>query len=145
VPGSATVGLTIDASRIFNHHCAQRRFIMSAELSSQTMASGQDSGAVQIDGELRCALTGRPLRPDEAYWAPPLVTTRQLIATVWHTLTTAPGNLGGVLMSEEPNVPYAPEARPDLARRRSAEQMKLMALLLIIAAALIIPIVMLIS
>jgi hypothetical protein len=114
-------------------------------LSSQTVSPGQEIGAMQIDGELRCALTGRPLRPDEAYWAPPLVTTRELVATVWRTLTTAPGNLGHVLMSEEQNVPYAPEARPDLARRRSAEQVKLLALLLVIAAALIIPIVMLIS
>ncbi|NTW03797.1 MAG: hypothetical protein HGA19_21405 [Oscillochloris sp.] len=105
------------------------------------MGSVQDQGAVQIDGEVRCALTGRVLRPDEAYWAPPLVTTGELVATVWRMLTTNPGGLSQALLGEQSNVPYAPEARQDLARRRSTEQLKLLSLLLLIAAALIIPIV----
>lgn len=118
---------------------------MPTELMSPLSQIDQGKGATQIDGEVRCALTGRPLRPEEAYWAPPLVTTGDLVATVWRTLISTPGNLGHVLMSEQPNVPYAPEARQELARRRSAEQIKLLGLLLLIAAALIIPIVMMVS
>jgi len=116
---------------------------MPVELSSRPI---QDVGeAVQkIDGEIYCALTGRQLRPDEVYWAPPLVTAGELVATIWKTLTTTPGNLGLVLMSEQPKVPYAPEARPELARRRSTEQLKLLGLLLLLAAALIVPIIMLV-
>ncbi|NTU82680.1 MAG: hypothetical protein HGA45_25465 [Chloroflexales bacterium] len=98
-----------------------------------------------VSGELRCALTGRPLRPEECYWAPPLITTRQLITTLFETLLTTPGNLGQVLLGEQPNVPYAPEARPQLANQRSAEQVKLLALLLLVAALLIVPIVLLVS
>jgi hypothetical protein len=116
---------------------------MPVELISQSASPVQEGGAVQIDSEIRCALTGRALRPDEAYWAPPLVTVRELVTTLWRTLSTTPGALGQALMSEQPNVPYAPEARQDLARRRSTEQVKLLALLLLIAAALIIPIMML--
>jgi hypothetical protein len=118
---------------------------MPVELSSVSSYPDAGSAAVQIDSEIHCALTGRSLRADEAYWAPPLVTVSELVTTVWRTLTTAPGSLGEALMSEQPNVPYAPEARQSLARRRSTEQVKLLALLLLIAAGLIIPIVMLIS
>ncbi|MBX0327843.1 hypothetical protein K2Z83_09155 [Oscillochloris sp. ZM17-4] len=100
---------------------------------------------MHIDGEVRCAITGRPLRPEEAYWAPPLVTMGELVSTLWRTLTTNPAGLSEVLMSEQPNVPYAPEARQELARRRSAEQLKLLVLLLLVAAVLIIPIVMMVS
>jgi hypothetical protein len=116
---------------------------MPVELISTPAHPGHDDSAVQIDSEIRCALTGRSLRPDEAYWAPPLVTVRELVATVWRTMTTTPGNLSHVLMSEQPNVAYAPEARQELARRRSTEQIKLLGLLLLIAAALIIPIMLL--
>jgi hypothetical protein len=117
---------------------------MPVKLMSQPVRPGQEGGAVQIDSEIRCAITGRSLRPDEAYWAPPLVTVRDLVTTVWKALTTAPGSLGQMLMGEQPNVPYAPEARQELARRRSVEQIKLLGLLLLIAAALIVPIMVLV-
>jgi hypothetical protein len=98
-----------------------------------------------VNGELRCALTGRLLNAEEAYWAPPLITTGDLVRTVMQTLFTAPGTLGQVLMADMPNVPYAPEAREQLARRRSVEQVKLLGLLLFIAALLIVPIVLLVA
>jgi hypothetical protein len=87
--------------------------------------------------ELRCALTGRPLTPEEAYWAPPLITARQLITTFFKTLFSNPAALGAIFLSELPDVPYAPEARPLLARRRSVEQAKLLALLLVIAVVVV--------
>ncbi|NJN18927.1 MAG: hypothetical protein HC822_23050 [Oscillochloris sp.] len=96
-----------------------------------------------ISSGLTCALSGRPLKPEEAYWAPPLVTTRDLISTIFRTLTTTPGALGQVLMAEMPNVPYAPEMREELGARRTSEQLKLLAVLLLIAALLIVPIVLL--
>ncbi|NNJ09939.1 hypothetical protein EKD04_006330 [Chloroflexales bacterium ZM16-3] len=117
---------------------------MPVELSSLSTISGQDDSTVHIEGEIHCALTGRVLHPDEAYWAPPLVTMGDLVTTLWKTATTNPGGLGQVLMSEQPNVAYAPEARQELARRRSAEQLKLLVLLLVIAAALVIPIMMMV-
>jgi hypothetical protein len=116
---------------------------MPVELISESARPDQEGDAVQIESDIRCALTGRSLRPDEAYWAPPLVTVGELVATIWRTMTTTPGNLSYVLMSEQPNVAYAPEARQELARRRSTEQVKLLGLLLLIAAVLIIPIMLL--
>jgi hypothetical protein len=98
-----------------------------------------------VSGEIRCALTGRILSPEESYWAPPLITTHQLVTTLFETMLTAPGNLGQILLGDQPNVPYAPEARQQLASRRSAEQIKLLALLLLVAALLIVPIVLLVS
>lgn len=115
---------------------------MPAQLTSQPTSGAEPA---VVSGELRCALTGRPLSPDEAYWAPPVVTARQLITTVAQTLFTAPGNLGQILLGDLPNVPYAPEARPRLASRRTAEQLKLLMVLLVLAALLVIPIVMLAS
>jgi hypothetical protein len=82
---------------------------------------------------LRCHLTGRPLSADEAYWAQPLITLQALLAAIWTTLRREPGRLGQVLLAELPDVPYAPEAREQLARRRSAEQAKLLGLLLLLA------------
>jgi hypothetical protein len=118
---------------------------MSAQISSQPGQPTHGAEPAMVSGELRCTLTGRLLSPDEAYWAPPVITTRQLVTTVVQTLFTAPSNLGTVLLSDLPNVPYAPEARPQLASRRSAEQLKLLLVLLLLAALLIIPIVMLAS
>jgi hypothetical protein len=89
---------------------------------------------------LRCALTGKPISADEAYWAPPLVTARELVTTVAKTLWQSPGSLGVVLMAEQPDVPYAQDARPQLAARRSAEQAKLLVLLLIVLAIIVTPI-----
>jgi hypothetical protein len=87
--------------------------------------------------ELRCSLTGRPLTPEEAYWAPPLITARDLITTFFKTLFTNPAALGAIFLSELPDVPYAPEARPLLARRRSIEQAKLLSLLILIAVVVV--------
>lgn len=117
---------------------------MSAQLtspSSQPRSIAEEP--TTVNGDLHCALTGKLIHPDEAYWAPPLVTTRDLLTTLWQTLLSNPGTLGQVLMGEQPNVPYAPEARPELGRRRSIEQVKLLGLLLLIAALLIVPIVLL--
>lgn len=119
---------------------------MPAELISSTPGRPTpEAEPAVVSGEIRCALTGRPLTPEEAYWAPPLITTGQLVTTLFQTLLTAPGNLGQVLLGEQPNVPYAPEARQQLANRRSAEQLKLLALLLVLATLLIVPIVLLVS
>jgi hypothetical protein len=89
---------------------------------------------------LHCALTGKPISADEAYWAPPLVTARELVTTVAKTAWQSPGLLGVVLMAEQPDVPYAPEVREQLAARRSAEQAKLLVLLLIVLAIIVTPI-----
>ncbi len=118
---------------------------MPAELTSHPAQPSRAADPAVVSGELRCALTGRPLSPEEAYWAPPVITTRQLVTTICQTMITAPGNLGQILLGELPNVPYAPEARQQLAGRRSAEQLKLLLVLLLVAALLIIPIVMLVS
>lgn len=118
---------------------------MPAELISAQSQSGREQDPVVVSGDLRCALTGRALTPEEAYWAPPLITARQLIATLSTTLLRQPGALGQVLMGDLPNVPYAPEAREQLASRRSAEQLKLLALILLVAALLAVPLVLLAS
>lgn len=117
---------------------------MSA-LSSTPTAPAPAANPTVVNSDLRCALTGRPLSPEEAYWAPPLITARQLVETTVRTLFSAPGNLGAVLSAELPNVPYAPEARTQLGNRRSAEQLKLLGLLMLIAALLIVPIVLLVA
>lgn len=116
---------------------------MPVELSTRPIAPQPESEPMVVDGELRCALTGRTLTAAEAYWAPPLITTRELVSTLFQTLLRAPGTLGQVLLNELPNVPYAPEAREQLAARRTAEQLKLLGLLLLVAALLIVPIVLL--
>jgi hypothetical protein len=104
---------------------------MSTEALSST-SSPQPPPAV-VQDQLRCALTGRPLTADEAYWAPPLVTMRELVGAVLYALFRAPATLGTILFEEQPNVPYAPEARQHLAARRSSEQLKLLLLLLGVA------------
>jgi hypothetical protein len=114
-------------------------------LSSTSTTSSSAADPTVVSSDLRCALTGRPLSPEEAYWAPPLITARELIETTMRTLFSAPSNLGAVLTAEQPNVPFAPEARPQLANRRSVEQLKLLALLMLIAALLIAPIVLLMA
>ncbi len=89
---------------------------------------------------LHCALTGKPISADEAYWAPPLVTARELVTTVIRTALQSPGALGLVLMAEQPDVPYAQDVRQQLAARRSAEQAKLLVLLLVVLAVIVTPI-----
>jgi hypothetical protein len=97
-----------------------------------------------MTSELRCALTGRVLTPQEAYWAPPLITARELISAFLTTALRNPTGLGQLLLGEQPNVPYAPEARQALAARRSSEQLKLLLLILIVAALIVVPIVLVI-
>jgi hypothetical protein len=92
-----------------------------------------------VHEQLYCALTGVPIGADEAYWAPPLVTFRQLLAAIAHGLH-APSTLGTTLFAEQPNVPYAPAARAQLAARRSAEQLKLLVGLLLLVALIATPI-----
>jgi hypothetical protein len=97
--------------------------------------------AAVVEERLFCALTGRPISHAEAYWAPPLVTARQLVSTVLRTLVTAPANLGPLLFDEQPNVPYAADVRERLAARRSAEQLKLLLGLLTLVALVALPLI----
>jgi hypothetical protein len=55
----------------------------------------------------------------------------------------SPGTLGHLLFAEQPNVPYAPDAREQLAARRGAEQLKLLVGLLIAIALIAAPIMLL--
>jgi hypothetical protein len=96
-----------------------------------------------VEEQLYCALTGKPVSAAEAYWAPPLITARDLIGTVLRVGTRAPGTLGQLLFDEQPNVPYAPDARDLLAARRSSEQLKLLVGLLLVIALIAAPIVLL--
>lgn len=102
-------------------------------------ASESQSGTVQ------CALTGKEIPSDEAYWAPPLVTTRQLFGTIFSNITLTPGNLGHVLFDEQPDVPYAPDAREELAARRTTEQVKLLLILLLLVALIVVPVFLLLQ
>lgn len=104
---------------------------------------GEERQAV-VEEQLVCALTGQPVSHADAYWAPPLITARQLTSTVLSALFTAPSTLGPLLFDEQPNVPYAPAVREQLAARRSAEQVKLLVLLLLVLAAVALPLMWLI-
>jgi hypothetical protein len=95
----------------------------------QTQPETEDTSTGET---VRCALTGEEVRADEAYWAPPLVTFQNLMSTVFSTLKSNPGDLGRVLFAEQPNVPYSPNARDELASRRTTEQLKLLGVLLLI-------------
>lgn len=113
-------------------------------MSMHTTTGGQGvKQPLVVSGEVRCALTGKTLRAEDAYWAPPLITARDLIGAVATNLLRTPSNLGHMLFDEQPNVPYDPEARELLASRRTAEQFKLLAVLLLIAALIIVPIALL--
>lgn len=96
-----------------------------------------------VEEQLYCALTGQPISATDAYWAPPLVTARDLVGTVARVALSSPGALGHILFDEQPNVPYAPEAREQLAARRSAEQLKLLVGMLLAIALVVAPIVVL--
>jgi hypothetical protein len=115
--------------------------INSMEATPTTSPRPQD-GAV-VDEQLVCALTGKPIRAEDAYWAPPLVTARELVATVLGNMFRSPGNLGYILFAEQPNVPYAEDAREQLAARRNAEQLKLLVGLLLLVALIATPILLL--
>ncbi len=117
---------------------------MSIELDRKGAFTTAPQPPTIVDEEVFCALTGKKLRREEAYWAPPLVTASELITTIVHAVLHAPDTLGQILLGEQSNVPYAQEARELLARRRSAEQMKLLAVLLVIAAIIVVPILMLV-
>ncbi len=106
--------------------------------ATSPQATAPDDTAVATSPELvRCALTGKPIRADEAYWGPPLVTFEELIGTTLKTLVTAPGNLKTVLTAEQDDVPYDPAAKPALIRRRTREKSKLLLFLLVILALLV--------
>jgi hypothetical protein len=112
-------------------------------MTSETMTTPDQTptqSKVVVDEQLFCALTGKPITAEEAYWAPPLITTRQLLTTMLQTATRTPSNLGFVLFGEQPNVPYAQDAREQLAARRSAEQLKLLVILLVLVALVVAPI-----
>lgn len=93
----------------------------------------------QTEGMVRCSLTDKEIPAEEAYWAPPLITTGQLISTIANTFVRTPSNLGHILFEEQPDVPYDPEARDELASRRTMEQLKLLLFLLFIAALIAVP------
>ncbi len=114
--------------------------IDSTEIPTTTAAGASNQSTTVVEEQLFCALTGKPISAEEAYWAPPLVTTRQLVTTILNTLVRSPGNLGYVLLAEQPNVPYAQDAREQLAARRSTEQLKLLLGLLLVVALIAAPI-----
>jgi len=101
-----------------------------------------DTPAV-VQEQLYCALTGKPISAEAAYWAPPLVTARQLVAAIIGGLLHSPGTLSHILFAEQPNVPYDPAVRVQLASRRSSEQLKLLVGLLSAIALIVLPIVLL--
>lgn len=114
---------------------------MTTHIDAMPAAPGETQPTALVEEQLYCALSGRPISHDEAYWAPPLITARQLVATVLGTLVRAPANLGPILFDEQPNVPYASDVREQLAARRSAEQLKLLLLLLAAVALVALPLV----
>ena len=109
-------------------------------MTSETKADLEQPKLV-LDDQVHCALTGRPISATEAYWAPPLVTARELVTTVVRTAIHAPDQLGQVLFDEQPNVPYAPDVREQLTARRSSEQLKLLGGLILLLALIAVPIV----
>ena len=103
----------------------------------------QNNTLVVVEEQLYCALTGVPVKADTAYWAPPLVTARELVSAIVRGALHSPGTLSHVLFAEQPNVPYDPAVRDQLAARRSSEQLKLLVGLLVAIALVVIPIVLL--
>lgn len=118
---------------------------MPAKLINAVQSATQEQQPQMVSSELRCALTGKPLRPHEVFWAPPLITAQQLLSSFIRTLFTAPGALGQLLLGELPNVPYDPAARTQLSARRTVEQLKILGLLLLLAALLLLPIFLLVA
>ncbi|MGQ9548204.1 MAG: hypothetical protein ACUVSY_10175 [Roseiflexus sp.] len=114
---------------------------MSAE---QPPAKPSDDAQMVVEEQLYCSLTGRPISRDEAYWAPPLVTAHELVTTILTTTFRAPHQLGYILFTEQPNVPYAKDVREQLAQRRSAEQLKLLIGMLVVLGLLLLPVIILV-
>lgn len=113
-------------------------------MTEQTIpTTSSDQSKVTEEEQLFCSLTGKPVSREEAYWAPPFVSARDLIVVIFRTLTQSPGALGQLLFAEPVNVPYAPDAREQLASRRSSEQIKLLLGLLLIVALIAVPIILL--
>src|SRR6266511_6222077 len=52
-----------------------------------------DTPAV-VQEQLYCALTGQPINAETAYWAPPLVTARELVAAIVGGALHSPATLG---------------------------------------------------
>ena len=96
-----------------------------------------------IQEQLHCALTGRPVSAETAYWAPPLVTARELVVTIMRGAMHSPATLSHVLFADQPNVPYHPDVREQLSARRTSEQFKLLVGLLLAIALIVVPIVIL--
>ncbi len=96
---------------------------------------------IDPDTPVTCSLTGRTLRAGDAYWAPPLITAGELFGTIFRTALTRPGALGAVLAVDMPDVPYAPDAREQLAARRSTEQAKFLLVVLVVLAVILAPII----
>ena len=96
-----------------------------------------------VQEQLYCALTGQPINAETAYWAPPLVTVRELVAAIVGGALHSPATLGQLLFAEQPNVPYDPAMHAELAARRSSEQVKLLVGLLSAIALIVVPIVLL--
>ncbi|MEM8529218.1 MAG: hypothetical protein AAGF95_00135 [Chloroflexota bacterium] len=112
-------------------------------MTEQTIPTTSSDQSKVTEEQLFCSLTGKPVSREEAYWAPPFVTARDLVVVIFRTLTQSPSALGQLLFAEPVNVPYAPDAREQLASRRSSEQMKLLLGLLLIVALIAVPIILL--
>lgn len=114
----------------------------SNEFSNQTQPSASPHRPATTGDEMVvCALSGQPVRADEAHWAPPLITTTELIRTLVTTALQTPGLLGNILFGEQSDVPYHPDMRDELASRRTTEQLKLLLVLLLLIALIAIPVV----
>ena len=105
--------------------------------------TSQISTPTVVEEQLYCALSGVPVKAETAYWAPPLVTARELVAAIVRGAMHSPGTLSHILFADQPNVPYDPAVREQLAARRSSEQLKLLVGLLAAIALVVIPIVLL--
>ncbi len=103
----------------------------------QDQTASSSSGETPAAQTLRCSLTGEVISAEEAYWAPPLITMNQLVSTIVSSATRNPGGLKHLLFDEQPDVPYSPRARDELAARRTAEQLKLLGLLLLILVVIV--------
>lgn len=111
--------------------------------TGETEAGEVTTSPARSDEMVRCALTGKEIPASEAYWAPPLITAWELVSTIVSNLIHSPGNLSTILFEKQDDVPYAPEAREELAARRTLEQLKLLGILLIILAAIVVPTILL--
>jgi hypothetical protein len=96
------------------------------------------SGDAPTAPTVRCALTGEEISADEAYWAPPLVTAKELVSTITTKAFRSPGELKQMLFEEQPDVPYSPRARDQLAARRTTEQLKLIGPILLIVVVIVV-------